>query len=191
MKEGRLFVLFFFCTYEIHWIGMLQIAFLVSLESSQRGGVHRLGCMAFGLALQKSLNIEWFSSLKIKLNRSWKFRRNWNVHLVLLETSWCAGLNGIYLVRFGYGVWEILIFMWFLLLKIQINLQKTRLWKKKWVEDVVTLGPTAQATLVFWKSGPASQNRCHAQAFIYAVPWSKGIKYHSTFGHFDTCLLNN
>jgi hypothetical protein len=27
-------------------------------------------------------------SLKIKLNRSWKFRRNWNVHLVFLEISW-------------------------------------------------------------------------------------------------------
>jgi hypothetical protein len=28
------------------------------------------------------------SSLKIKLNRGWKFRRNWNVPLVLLERSW-------------------------------------------------------------------------------------------------------
>jgi hypothetical protein len=32
MKQGSLFVLF--CTYAIHWRGMLQIAFLVSLESS-------------------------------------------------------------------------------------------------------------------------------------------------------------
>ncbi len=32
MKEGILFVLF--CSYEIHQTGMLQIAFLVSLESS-------------------------------------------------------------------------------------------------------------------------------------------------------------
>jgi hypothetical protein len=39
MKEGCLFV----CTYEIHWTGMLQIMFLASLESSWRGGVHRLG----------------------------------------------------------------------------------------------------------------------------------------------------
>ncbi len=57
------------------------------------------------------------------------------------------------------------------------KLQKTRFWKKKSVEDLVTRGPTAQATLVFWKSGPASQNRCHAQACISAVPCSKGIKY--------------
>ncbi len=41
-----------------------------------------------------------------------------------------------------------IIFKWFLLLKIQINSQKTRFWKEKSVEDVVTLGPTAQATPV-------------------------------------------
>jgi hypothetical protein len=35
--------------------GMLQI--MVSLESS-RGGVHGLGSMTFGLAVQKFLNIE-------------------------------------------------------------------------------------------------------------------------------------
>jgi hypothetical protein len=37
---------------------MLQIAFLVSLESSQQEGVHGLGSMVFGLARQKFLNIE-------------------------------------------------------------------------------------------------------------------------------------
>jgi hypothetical protein len=30
--------------------------------------------------------------------------------------------------------------------------QRTRFWKEKSVEDVVTLGPTAQATLVLCKS---------------------------------------
>jgi hypothetical protein len=40
-------------------------------------------------------------------------------------------------------------FKGFLPLKIQINSQKkTRFWKEKSVEDVVTLGPTPQATLV-------------------------------------------
>jgi hypothetical protein len=34
---------------------------------------------------------------------------------------------------------------------------KTRFWKEKSVEDVVTLGPTAQATLVIMKL------RCHGQ----------------------------
>jgi hypothetical protein len=37
---------------------MLQIAFLVSLESSEGEGVHQLGSMVFGLAVQKFLNIE-------------------------------------------------------------------------------------------------------------------------------------
>jgi hypothetical protein len=55
MKEGSLFCFF---GYEIHQTGMLQIVFLVSLESSRQGRVHGLGSMAFGLAVQKFLNIE-------------------------------------------------------------------------------------------------------------------------------------
>ncbi len=53
MKEGSLF-----CSSEIHQTGMLQIVFLVSLESSRQGGVHGLGSMTFGLAVQKFLKIE-------------------------------------------------------------------------------------------------------------------------------------
>jgi hypothetical protein len=49
MKFVCLFCFVF--TYEIHQTGMLQIAFLVSLESFQGGGVHRLGFMAIGLAV--------------------------------------------------------------------------------------------------------------------------------------------
>ncbi len=65
------------------------------------------------------------SLLKIKLNHSWKFRKNWNMPLVLLERSWWTGFNGIHLVRFRFKMWEILIFKWFLLLlKIQINSKK-------------------------------------------------------------------
>jgi hypothetical protein len=37
---------------------MFEITFLVSFESSRRGGVHGLGSMAFALAVQKFLNIE-------------------------------------------------------------------------------------------------------------------------------------
>jgi hypothetical protein len=37
---------------------MLQIVFLVFLESSLGGEVQRLGSMMFELAVQKSLNIE-------------------------------------------------------------------------------------------------------------------------------------
>jgi hypothetical protein len=39
-------------------MGMFQIAFLVSLESSQGGGLHGLGSVVFGLVVQKFLNIE-------------------------------------------------------------------------------------------------------------------------------------
>ncbi len=105
-----------FCSYEFHWTRMLQIVFLVSLESCLWGGVHGLGFMVFGLAVQKFLNIEWFLQ--------WKFQRNWNVPLMLLERSWWARFNGIYLVRFGFRMWEILILKWFLPLKIQINSKK-------------------------------------------------------------------
>ncbi len=63
-------------------------------------------------------------SLKIKLNCSWKFWRNWSVPLMSLERSWWEGFNEMYLVRFGFRMWEILIFKRFLLLKIQINHKK-------------------------------------------------------------------
>jgi hypothetical protein len=53
LNEGSLF-----CNYEIHQTGMLQIVFLMSLESSRQGGVHGFGSMAFGLAVQKFLNTE-------------------------------------------------------------------------------------------------------------------------------------
>jgi hypothetical protein len=79
----------------------------------------------------------------ISLNFSFKKNiwRNWNVPLVLLERSWRVGFNGIYLIRFGFRMWEILIFEWFLSLKIQINSKKPCFWRKKSVEDVVRLGP--------------------------------------------------
>ncbi len=72
----------------------------------------------------KVLEYWMISSLITKLNCSWEFRRNCNLSLVLLERYWWAGFNGIYLVRFGFRMWEILILKWFLSLKIQINSQK-------------------------------------------------------------------
>jgi hypothetical protein len=60
-EEASLFALFcFVCTYEVHRTGMLEIVFLVSLESSRQGGGvhHRLGSLTFGLVVQKFLNIE-------------------------------------------------------------------------------------------------------------------------------------
>jgi hypothetical protein len=57
----------------------------------------------------KVLGYQLIFSLKIKLNCIWKFQRNWNISFMLLERSWWAGFNGIYLVRFGFRMWEILI----------------------------------------------------------------------------------
>jgi hypothetical protein len=52
MKEGNLFC------FEIHKIKMFHIVFLVSLESSWQGGVHKFGSMTFRLAMHKILFIE-------------------------------------------------------------------------------------------------------------------------------------
>jgi hypothetical protein len=78
-------------------------------------------------------------SLTIKLSCNWNFQGDWNVPLLLLERSRWTGFNEIYLVKFGFRMWEILIFKWFLQLKIQINSKKTRFWKEKSAENVVTL----------------------------------------------------
>ncbi len=116
-----------FCSYEIHQTGMLQIVFLVSLESCRWGGVVQgLGSMMFGVwtCCAKVLEYWMISSLKIKLNCSKILWRNWHVPLMLLERSWWGGYTGIYLVRFGFRMSEILIFKWFLLLNIQIGSKK-------------------------------------------------------------------
>jgi hypothetical protein len=39
-------------------LGCFKLCFLISLESSQQGGVHHLGFMVFGLVVQKLLNIK-------------------------------------------------------------------------------------------------------------------------------------
>jgi hypothetical protein len=97
---------------------------LVSFESSWGGRVHQLGFHGIWTCGVEVLEHWMISSLKIKLNRSWKFRRNCKVPLVLLERSWWEGFNIIYLVRFAFRMWEILILKWFLPLKIQINSKK-------------------------------------------------------------------
>ncbi len=61
----------------------------------------------------KVLEYWMISTLKIKLNHSSKFRRNWNLPLLLLERSWWGGFNGIYVLRFGFIMLEILILKWF------------------------------------------------------------------------------
>jgi hypothetical protein len=116
---------------------------------------------------------DFFTENWIKLNCSWKFWRNWNVPLVFLERSWWVGFNGIYLVRFGFKMWEILIFKWFLLLKIQIKFYKIRFWKEKSVENMVTLEslPLFNSSMIsfhiwlFQKSIHTLQNNVHMLSF--------------------------
>ncbi len=114
MKEGSLFVLF--CRYEIHRTRMPQIMFLMmSLKPLWKLSTRR-GAWAWfhdgSTCGAKVLEYWMISSLKI------------SEPLVLLERSWWAGFNKIDLVRFGFRMWEILIFKWFLPLKIQINSKK-------------------------------------------------------------------
>jgi len=88
------------------------------------------------------------------------------VPLVLLERSWWAGFNGIYLVRFGFRMWEMFIFK-----RLQ---PKTRFWKDKSVEDMVTLGPTAQATLVICKLAQSPMQKFHKFRYTHLLcPKSK------------------
>jgi hypothetical protein len=63
-SRGKTTCLFCFILMKSTELGCLRSP-LVSWESSQWGGVHGLGSMAFGLALQKFLNIEWFLHWKL------------------------------------------------------------------------------------------------------------------------------
>jgi hypothetical protein len=104
--------------------------------------LEELGCAkTFGLfCYVKVLECWMIFSLEIKLNHKWKFQRNgdvpWHldllcknlrqkknplVPLVSLVRSWGVGFIGIYFARFGLRIEEILNFMWFFSLKIQIN----------------------------------------------------------------------
>ncbi len=85
-KKVVCFILF--CRYEIHQTRMLQIMFLMSLESSQRVEVHGLWFHDVWTSNAKVFEYWMIFSIKIKLNCSWKFWKNWNVPLVLLERSW-------------------------------------------------------------------------------------------------------
>ncbi len=85
--------------------------FLVCLESSRQGGVHGWAWLHdIWTCGAKVLEYWMISSLKLKLNCSWKLRRTWNVHLVLMERSWWAGFNGIHLIRLGFRMWEMFDF---------------------------------------------------------------------------------
>jgi hypothetical protein len=127
MKEGTLFLLF--CLYlwdppngdaSYHILGLFG---KLSMRRGAWAWFHDIWtCGA------KVLEYWMISSLKIKLNHSWKFWKNWNVPLVLLETFWWLGFYVIYLVRFhnvGNIDFEII-----LLLQIEINSQNSGFGRK-------------------------------------------------------------
>ncbi len=60
-----------------------------------------------------------------------------------LEIYWWAGFNGIYLVRFGFKNVGDIDFKVIFAIENSNKFLKTRFWKEKPIEDVVTIGPTA------------------------------------------------
>ncbi len=111
-----MFCFVLFCLYDIYQPGCFK---LCSWCLWNKEGC--MGLVSWHLDLGcKSSWILMTSSLKIKLNCSWNFQRNWNMPLMFLERSWWAGFNGIHLVRFGFRMWQILVSK----LKIQINSKK-------------------------------------------------------------------
>ncbi len=109
------------------------------------------------------------SSLKIKLNRSLKNSEELECTFGVSERSWWAGFSEIYLVRFGSKMWEILIFKWFLLLKIQINSPKTRVLEGK----------------ISWGRGNTWANGTgHTSTYLYTLQMVSPRKDNMTFPSF-------
>jgi len=108
MKQGSLFVLFCFIVMRPTKLRCFKSSFWCLWKALDEEAC--LGLVPWRLDLQcKSSWILNDFLPKIKLKHSWKFRSNWNVLLVLLEKSQWARFNGIYLVRFGFRMLEILI----------------------------------------------------------------------------------
>ncbi len=85
------------------WDASDRVLHVFGKLSTRRKGLHGLGFHDVWTCGAKVLEYWMIFSLKIKLNCSSKFQRNWSVPLVLLlERSWWARFNGIYLVRFGF-----------------------------------------------------------------------------------------
>ncbi len=142
MKEGCLFALFYFVLFVLvrsTESGCFRLCSWCPLKALQKEWVHGLGFPDVLTCHAKVLEYGMSSSLKMELNCSWKFWRNWNVPLVLSKRSWWAGFNGIYLVKFGFKMWEILIFKVIFVAENSNKFQKTRFWKEKSIEDLVKL----------------------------------------------------
>jgi len=123
MKQGCVFVLFCFIRMRSTELGCFRWCSWSLWKVLKEDGCINLVPWCLDLWC-KFFEYWMISSLKIKLDPSWKFWRNWNVPFMLLERSWWARFNGIYLVRFGFRMWEILILKWLMPLKIRINSKK-------------------------------------------------------------------
>ncbi len=69
--------------------------------------------------------IEYWIHFHIKKICNCNFKKNWDVHVVLLEISQWTIFYGTYFIRLGLLMWNILVFKLFLSLKTKINYQKT------------------------------------------------------------------
>ncbi len=134
MKEGCLFALFYFVLFVLvrsTESGCFRLCSWCPLKALQKEWVHGLGFPDVLTCHAKVLEYGMSSSLKMELNCSWKFWRNWNVPLVLSKRSWWAGFNGIYLVHLDSKCEKYWFLKWFSLLKIRINSKKPGFGNKK------------------------------------------------------------
>jgi hypothetical protein len=113
MKEGSLFCIVVMRSIKLRCFILCSWCLLKALDEE---GCIGLVLWRLDLWCKSSWTLNDFS-LKIKLNCSWKFWKNWIVRLMLMERSWWAGFYGIYVVRFGLRMWKIWKIQWFLSLK--------------------------------------------------------------------------
>ncbi len=149
---SKVVCLFCFCTYDFHRTqpGCFRLCSWSLWKALKEEGC--IGLVSWHLDLWcRSSWILNDSSLKIKLN--YIVAENFGgigvyVPLVLLERSWWASwINGILFGKIWIRNVGAIDSKLISAIENSNKFQKTRFWKEKSVENVVTLGPTAQATL--------------------------------------------
>jgi hypothetical protein len=135
-------------------------------------------------------------SLKPKLNCRGDFRKNWNVHLVFLERSWWAGINGIYLVRFGFQMQEILILKWFFMLKIpMMMIIGTGLYRPSIGFFFITKTITPWSSIIKITNGCLIENYVLEWSFLTIMCWNYeslgiffGVNFWQWFENYEDCF---
>jgi hypothetical protein len=124
-----------------------------------------LWCRSSWILNDSSLKIKWKSKLKILEELECAFGCCWKD---LDEQDF----NGVYLVRFGSRMWELLgFFNWFLPLKVQTNPQKTRFWKEKisWERGNTWANSTGHTSCWYWGLGGRGGSLLWVQWWCYSV----------------------